>query len=64
MQINVKCLMCGNDNSFHVPEENFKRWQAGELVQNALPMLSAGYRELLISKICPKCRDTTFGEEE
>ena len=39
-------------------------WSEGELVQIAFPYLSAEERETLISGICPKCWDETFGEDD
>ena len=37
-------------------------WQAGELIQNAMPNLDADSREQLISGTCPKCWDEMFGD--
>jgi hypothetical protein len=45
-----------------VPEEGFHNWQGGELIQNALPELTADERELLISGTCPSCWDRMFGD--
>jgi hypothetical protein len=46
------------------PDEAVERWQSGDYIQDALPMLSADERELLISGICGHCFDTMFCEEE
>jgi len=43
-------------------DRDFIRWEEeGELIQNALPYLSADERELLISGICGGCFDKMFG---
>jgi len=39
-------------------------WIGGELIQNALPTLSADVRETLISGILPGEWDAFFGDEE
>lgn len=45
-------------------------WRRGELIQNALPHLPAGDREVLISGMCGDCMDEMFpdvddeGEED
>ena len=43
--VSVSCIFCN---------EHFKR-NMGEYIQNAIPYQSADARELLISRICPKC---------
>lgn len=58
------CPCCGRDYEIEVNEEDYWDWQDGELVQNAFPYLSAAEREMLISGICPKCWEKTFGGEE
>jgi hypothetical protein len=47
-----------------VSNHDLKRWEGGELIQDAMPYLSAGERELLISGICETCFDKIFGSEE
>jgi hypothetical protein len=39
-------------------------WQSGEYIQDALPMLNAGEREMLISQTCNDCWADLFGEPE
>ena len=43
------CPFCGNHTNVKVFEEDYVRWQEGELVQNCFPYLSATEREVLIS---------------
>jgi hypothetical protein len=46
-----------------VDPEDLKRWEGGELIQNAMPYVSAGDRELMISGTCGPCFDEMFGDE-
>lgn len=58
------CPFCGHVNEIAVNEEDYWYWQDGVLAQDTFPYLSADEREMLISGICPKCWEKTFGEEE
>ena len=64
MRINVEmtCPFCGAEHSVEVNLAGFEAWQNGELIQRAMPNLSATEREQLISHICPKCQAEVFGE--
>lgn len=42
----------------------FKSWQAGTLIQDAFPMLSASEREFIKTGISPEEWDAMFGEDE
>ena len=67
MKINVEmnCVFCGKAHSVLADAEGFYKWsECGELIQRAMPTLSATEREQLISGICPKCQASFFGEEE
>lgn len=62
--IEVKCVLCGTPHTITVPVQNYRRWKNGEAyIQDALPMLTPGERELLLSGICPVCWDKHFGDE-
>ena len=58
----VKCVHCGTGYQIAAPAAGLLAWQQGELIQNALPELSADDRELLISHTCPKCWVEMFPE--
>ena len=65
MTVYTTCPFCGTINEISVDADGYFNWKYnGELVQNALPELSADEREMLISGICPKCWDNMFPEEE
>ena len=59
----MTCPFCGKKHTVVVEEEGFRKWQEGELIQKALPSLSATEREQLISNICPTCQGSIFGED-
>lgn len=61
IEVNVKCPFCGKEYTVRVPEEGYNRWQAGELIQLAMPTVSPEDREALISGICENCWINTFG---
>ena len=60
----VECCMCLETFSIVVSAEGYAEWQGGELIQEALPELSAGERELLISGTCDPCWDELVGDFE
>ena len=64
MEIYTACPFCGTNHLTIVPVEDYERWQAGELIQNAFPYLSANEREILKTGICPSCWDKMFPPEE
>jgi hypothetical protein len=64
MTVHPTCPFCGDTTSVVVDAAGFVAWQSGELVQNALPNLSADDREVLISGICTDCWDKQFPADE
>lgn len=62
MEVLLICPFCGKEHSVMVDMEGYLAWQEGDLVQNAMPHLSATEREQLISHICPQCQADIFGE--
>ena len=62
IDVEMTCPFCGAEHSVKVNLAGFKAWQNVELIQRAMPNLSATEREQLISRICPKCQAEVFGE--
>jgi len=62
--VDVKCPFCGTSKAIEVPQSNYNDWRNGKLAQHAFPTLSLDDREQLISGVCPKCWNQTFGDEE
>jgi hypothetical protein len=59
-----RCFVCGNRAALEVPLEGLRAWQNGELIQVALPDLSAAQRELLISGVHEHCWEKISREDE
>lgn len=64
MLVKTTCPICHCDTYLQVDAEGYARWQAGELIQVAMPDLDADEREMLISGVCPDCWDDMFGDED
>lgn len=64
----IACVECHTVIKLKVDPADYAKWQAGELIQRAMPYLDVGERELLISGICSTCFDQLFrgddGEED
>ena len=61
----VDCIQCKETQHITVGTADLTNWENGELIQNAMPYLTAGQREILISGVCETCFDNMFaGEEE
>lgn len=63
MLVKTTCPICHCDTYLMVDAEEYARWQAGELIQNAMPDMTSENREMLISGICPRCWEDMFGYE-
>ena len=59
--IEMKCPFCGREHSVTVNADAYNDWLNGDLIQRAMPELSATEREQLISQTCPTCQDKIFG---
>lgn len=58
------CPFCGQMTEVEAPLDGVAEWQAGELVQKALPGLNATQRETLISGLCEDCQEGLFGADD
>jgi len=60
-----RCICCKQVKVVEVNKDGYISWLLGEAhIQDAMPELSAGDRELLISGVCSTCFDEMFSEEE
>ena len=64
IKVDCQCPGCGRINSVKLKESQWWAWQLGQHIQDAAPDLSPNEREMLISGICPKCWNNTFGGAE
>ena len=54
------CRMCKDQVEMEVYAEDVEAWENGELIQDAMPYLTPGEREVLISGTCDSCWDKMF----
>jgi hypothetical protein len=61
-----KSMLTGamNQREINVTEEQVNRWQAGELIQDVMPNLSADDHEFLMTGSTPDEWDEVFGGDE
>tara|TARA_R100000008_G_scaffold46021_1_gene27091 strand:+ start:343 stop:582 length:240 start_codon:yes stop_codon:yes gene_type:complete len=64
VSLTAACRLCRCEQKITAPVSGWLAWQNGELIQEALPMLSPSERELLISGTCDDCWTEMFGEPE
>lgn len=62
--VTVECYACSTTTHVTVPRLGYAAWQAGALIQRAMPGLLIEDREALISSLCHHCQDLIFAEEE
>ena len=53
-----------NEMNIDVTADQIKKWQEGELIQNAMPNISSDEREFILSGITPDEWDGMFGDDE
>lgn len=63
MSLTKACVRCKKRYQLRVNSKDHDRWLEGEHIQDVMPYLTAGERELLISGICGPCYDKLFPEE-
>ena len=57
----VPCFNCSSVYVLHYNRQDMMKWLDGSmLIQDAMPYLTAGERELLLSNICDTCFDNMF----
>ena len=63
-EVSITCSCCGCVHTVMVNRQAYLNWGMGELVQNAMPDLSATEREALVSGLCPECQEYFFGADD
>jgi len=58
------CIMCGKTSFISVDADGYRMWQAGALIQVAMPHVSPAEREMLINGTHPECFNVMFEEHE
>ena len=64
LKITCDCPFCGKTYDLLVNARGYWLWQDGELIQNALPTLTANERESLISGLCTDCQAAFFNDDD
>jgi len=66
MKITRTSPFTGKTNTLDIPvkQSQLDAWRSGELIQVAMPDVSAEHREFLMTGITPADWDDTFGEAE
>jgi hypothetical protein len=61
-----KSMLSGNLSSMDIPvtEGQLAKWQAGALIQNVMPNLSADQREFILTGITPAEWDLEYAGED
>lgn len=60
----IQCRRCRVDVDVPATEEQLAKWRGGELIQRAMPNLTPGEREMLITGLCDPCFDEITKEPE
>lgn len=64
-KVSRKCWRCKTKHIVKLYKEDHDAWKSGGvLIQEAMPYLTPGERELLISGTCDGCWDELFGSDE
>ena len=56
-EFDVDCRICSVPHTVLADEKDVCNWQDGALIQDAMPYLTSGERELFISGVCGPCYD-------
>lgn len=59
-ELRITCTECKATKIIKVHQADIVKYNQGELIQRAFPYLSAGDRELMISRVCSDCFDIMF----
>ena len=63
--VKYTCKKCGKVYEFPVFVDDLEKYtKCQEHIQYALPYISSGYRELMISRICPICWNEIMRSDE
>ena len=63
--VKYTCKKCGKVYEFLVFVDDLEKYtKRQEHIQYALPYISSGYRELMISRICPICWNEIMKSDE
>lgn len=61
--VEIKCRLCSLVFNVTVNVNDFMRWLKGANIQDVMPYLDSGERELLMSQTCNRCFDNLTAHE-
>lgn len=61
VRVHARCDECKKYTVIEMPRAAWLEHKSGKLIQDALPMLTAAHRELLVSGTCNRCFSAAFG---
>lgn len=61
MEASAVCRPCGRVQVVALRRADYMRWRAGVKIQDALPYLSEGEREAMMTGTCGECWERMFG---
>lgn len=65
LTVKVKCRYCNKNFDVDVGDDDYNDWKNGKgYIEDLLPYLTKGQRELLISNTCDECWEGLFGLED
>ena len=64
LEVVTECVFCQQNAIVIVNENEYNKWQDGELVQRAFPSMNKHEREMLISGTHPHCWDEMFADDK
>jgi hypothetical protein len=59
----ITCELCHVEYTLRIKSEDFALWQMGVHIQRAMPYLTDGERELLMTQTCDACWDAHIPDE-
>ena len=63
--ISRRCFICTKSRNVEYDPAEYRAWQEGALIQDAMPTMAPEDREMLISSVCPPCfHELGFGDDE
>lgn len=63
VRLDGSCPWCKKAWTLTVTVAEYRKWLDGHHIQDAMPSVPSGERELLISGVCEPCFDNAFKEE-
>lgn len=60
----IECIECHEKHHVPITEAQVAAWRGGLHIQHAMPNITPGQREMLLSGVCSECYDRAFEEDD